>query len=430
MTNLQHNDPAIYAAIQAEKIRQSEGMELIASENYQSMAVLEAQSSHLANKYSEWFPGRRYYGGQENTDIVEQLAIDRAKAIFRADHANVQALSGAAANVAAYAAMMEPGDTILWMDLSHGWHLTHGAPVTFLSKVYNFIRYKTKQDGSIDYEALRQTALAYRPKVILAWFSAYPRELDYEKFVAIANEIGAIAYADMSHIGGLIAAGVLKNPLDYGFHAMMTTTHKSLRWPRWALILSKWIVSNPLKKPEWSVIENLPTIIDRAIFPGTQGGPHMNTIAAIAIALHEAQTPGFKEYAKQVLKNAKVIAEEFINRWYKLVTGGTENHMVIVDFSGTNLNWSITEKALDKIGISTSKSTIPDDPNPPFRPSGLRIGTPAMTTRGVKENDMRTIVDFMHQAFTLATQENNEEAFATLRQQVITFAKKFPVPGV
>lgn len=431
MSYLEMTDPAIYAAIQAEKIRQSEGMELIASENYQSAAVLETQSSHLANKYSEWFPGRRYYGGQENTDTVEQLAIDRAKTIFRADHANVQALSGAAANVAAYAAMMEPGDTILGMDLSHGWHLTHGAPVTFLSKVYNFIRYKTREDGSIDYDALRETALTYRPKVILAWFSAYPRELEYEKFVAIANEIGAIAYADMSHIGWLIAANVLKNPLDYGFHAMMTTTHKSLRWPRGALILSKGIVSNPLKKPEWSVIENLPTIIDRAVFPGTQGWPHMNVIAAIAVALLEAQTPAFKDYATQVLKNAKVMAEEFTKRGYKLVTGGTDNHMIVLDFSTQeNIDGSISEKALDKIGISTSKSTIPDDPNPPFRPSGLRIGTPAMTTRGVKEDDMRTIVDFMHQAFTLATQENNKEAFASLRQQVITFSKKFPVPGV
>jgi len=442
MIDLQNTDPAIYAAIQAEKVRQSEGMELIASENYQSAAVLETQSSHLANKYSEWFPGRRYYGGQENTDTVEKLAIDRAKAIFRADHANVQALSGAAANVAAYAAMMEPGDTILGMDLSHGWHLTHGAPVTFLSKVYNFIRYKTRPDGSIDYDALRETALTYRPKVILAGFSAYPRELDYAKFVEIANEIGAIAYADMSHIGWLIAAGVLKNPLDYGFHAMMTTTHKSLRGPRGALILSKGIVSNPLKKPEWSVIENLPTIIDRAVFPGTQGGPHMNVIAAIAVALLEAQTPAFKDYATQVLKNAKVMAEEFTNRGYKLVTGGTDNHMIVLDFSTQeNIDGSISEKALDKIGISTSKSTIPDDPNPPFRPSGLRIGTPAMTTRGVKEDDMRTIVDFMDQAFKLAQeqlsswtewriQEDIITKFESLHQQVITFAKKFPVPGV
>lgn len=430
MIDLQTTDLEIYAAIQKEKVRQSEGMELIASENYQSAAVLEAQSSHLANKYSEWFPGRRYYGWQENTDTVEQLAIDRAKAIFRADHANVQALSGAAANVAAYAAMMEPGDTIIGMDLSHGWHLTHGAPVTFLAKVYNFIRYKTTADGKIDYDQLRALAHEHKPKVILAWFSAYPRELEYEKFVEIANEVWAIAYADMSHIGWLIAAGVLKNPLDYGFHAMMTTTHKSLRWPRGALILSKGIVSNPLKKPEWSVIENLPTIIDRAVFPGTQGGPHMNVIAAIAVALLEAQTPAFKEYATQVLKNAKVMAEEFTNRGYKLVTGGTDNHMIVMDFSWTNLDGSISEKALDKIGISTSKSTIPDDPNPPFRPSGLRIGTPAMTTRGVKEEDMRKIVDFMDQAFKLATQEDNEQAFATLKEEVIAFAKQFPVPGV
>lgn len=429
-SHLKDQDTSIYNAILAEQQRQTEWMELIASENYQSAAVLETQSSHLANKYSEWFPWRRYYGGQENTDTVEQLAIDRAKEVFRADHANVQALSGAAANVAAYAAMMEPGDTILGMDLSHGWHLTHGAPVTFLSKVYNFIRYKTREDGSINYDELRNIALEYKPKVILAWFSAYPRELEYEKFVAIANEIGAIAYADMSHIGWLIAANVLKNPLDYGFHAMMTTTHKSLRGPRGALILSKGTVSNPLKKPEWSRIENLPTIIDRAVFPGTQGGPHMNVIAAIAVALKEAQTDEFKAYGTQVLKNAQVMAQEFTNRGYKLVTGWTENHMIVLNFEWTDLNGSIAEKALDKIGISTSKSTIPDDPNPPFRPSGLRIGTPAMTTRGVKEDDMKKIVDFMHQAFTLATQENNEEAFTTLRNEVITFAKQFPVPGV
>ena len=429
-SHLKDQDTSIYDAIIAEQQRQTEWMELIASENYQSAAVLETQSSHLANKYSEWFPGKRYYGWQENTDTVEQLAIDRAKEIFRADHANVQALSGAAANVAAYAAMMEPGDTILGMDLSHGWHLTHGAPVTFLSKVYNFIRYKTKEDGSIDYDELRKIALENKPKVILAWFSAYPRELEYEKFVAIANEIGAIAYADMSHIGWLIAANVLKNPLDYWFNAMMTTTHKSLRWPRGALILSKGKVSNPLRKPEWLVIENLPTIIDRAVFPGTQWWPHMNVIAAIAVALKEAQTADFKEYGTQVLKNAKIMAEEFTNRWYKLVTWWTENHMIVVDFSWTDLNGSIAEKALDKIGISTSKSTIPDDPNPPFRPSWLRIGTPAMTTREVKEDDMRTIVDFMHQALKLATQENNEEAFAALRSKVVTFAKQFPVPGI
>lgn len=422
--NLKDQDPSIFGLIQAEYKRQSEGMELIASENYQSTAVLQAQSSVFANKYAEWFPGKRYYWGQENTNQLEQIAIDRAKEIFNADHANVQALSGAAANVCVYAALMEPGDTILWMDLSHGWHLTHWAPVTFLSKVFNFVRYKTEEDWSIDFDKLREIALEHKPKVILAGFSAYPRELDYEKFVKIANEIWAVAFADMSHIGWLIAGWVLKNPLDYWFHVMMTTTHKSLRWPRWALILSKWIVSNPLKKPE-NTIENIPTRIDRAVFPWVQWWPHMNTIAGIAVALWEVQTDNFKEYAKQTLKNAKVMAEEFISRWYKLITWGTDNHMIIVDFSDTDVeNWSIAEKTLDKVGISTSKSTIPDDPNPPFRPSGLRIWIPAMTTRWVKEEETRQIVDFMDRALKNRKDEN---ILKDIRKEVITFCENFPV---
>lgn len=426
MSSIQKVDEKIYAAILAEQKRQSQWMELIASENYQSPAVLEAQSTHFANKYSEGFPGRRYYGGQENTDAIEQLAIDRAKEIFHADHANVQALSGAAANVCVYAALMEPGDTILGMDLSHGGHLTHGAPVTFISKVFNFIRYKTLPDGKVDFDQVRALALQHKPKIILAGFSAYPRELDFSKFAEIAKEVWAILFADMSHIGGFIAAGVLKNPLDYGFHVMMTTTHKSLRGPRGALILSKGIVSNPLKKPE-DTIENIPTRIDRAVFPGVQGGPHMNTICAIAVALKEAQTPEFKAYAEQTLKNAKVMAEEFTARGYKLVTGGTDNHMVILDFTWTDLDWSVAEKTLDKIWISTSKSTIPDDPNPPFRPSGLRIWLPAMTTRGVKEDDTRKIIDFIDRAFK---NKDNEEILAELKNEVKEFTKAFPVPGI
>lgn len=426
MKNIQQVDQDIYAAILAEQKRQSEWMELIASENYQSPAVLEAQSSVFANKYAEWFPGRRYYGWQENTDIIEQLAIDRAKEIFHADHANVQALSWAAANLCVYSALMNPGDTILGMDLTHGWHLTHGAPVTFFSKVFNFMRYKTKADGTVDFDQVRELALQYKPKIILAGFSAYPRELEYEKFVAIAQEVWAIAFADVSHIGGFIAAWVLKNPLDYGFHVMMTTTHKSLRWPRWALILSKGIVSNPLKKPE-DTIENIPTRIDRAVFPGMQWWPHMNTIAAIAVALHEAQTPAFKAYATQALKNAQTLALELTSRGYKLVTWWTDNHMVIVDFSWTELDWSVAEKTLDKIWISTSKSTIPDDPNPPFRPSGLRIGLPAMTTRGVKEEEVKQIVEYMDQAFK---NKDNEEMLAELRNKIKEMAVSFPVPGL
>ena len=424
--HVQKIDMESYQSILAEQNRQSEGMELIASENYQSPAVLEAQSSHFANKYSEGTPGRRYYGGQENTDKIEQLAIDRAKNIFKSDHANVQALSGAAANVAVYAGLLEPGDTILGMDLTHGGHLTHWAPVTFISKVFNFQRYKTKADGSIDFDQVRELAHQYKPKMILAGFSAYPRELEYDKFAEIAKEVGAIAYADVSHIGGLIAGGVLKNPFDYGFHAMMTTTHKSLRGPRGSLILSKGIVSNPLKKPE-DTIENIPTRIDRAVFPGVQGWPHMNTICAIAVALQEAQTSEFKDYAAQTLKNAQVLAQELLSRGYNLVTWWTDNHMVVVNFQWTNLDGSIAEKTLDKIGISTSKSTIPDDPNPPFKPSGLRIGMPAMTTRGVKETDTAKIVDFMDRAFK---NYDNEEILTSIKKEVIEFCKQFPVPGI
>lgn len=419
-------DKLVLESIKAEYKRQSEWMELIASENYQSAAVLAAQSSVFANKYSEGFPGKRYYGGQENTDVIESLAIERAKQLFRSDHANVQALSGAAANVCAYAAMMEPGDTILWMALDHGGHLTHGAPVTFLSKVFNFVTYRTLPDGQIDYEALRQLALEHKPKVILAGFSAYPRQLDFAKFVAIANEVDAYAYADMAHIWGLIAWGVLPNPLDFGFHAMMTTTHKSLRWPRWALILTKWNVLNPLQKPE-NIKENLPTLVDRAVFPWVQWGPHMNTIAAIAVALGEAQQESFKQYATQILKNATIMSDEFLSRGYKLVTWGTDNHMVILDFSSTSVeNGSQAEKTLDKIWISTSKSTIPNDPNPPFRPSGLRIGIQAMTTRGIKEEETKKIVEFIDEAL----KNNHDEKFLEeLRERVREFCLKYPLPS-
>ena len=414
----------IQELINLETQRQSVGIELIASENYQSSAVLEAQASVFANKYAEGFPGRRYYGGQENTDQLEQLVIDRAKAIFHADHANVQAHSGAAANLCFYSAAMEPWDHILGMGMGFGGHLTHGASVTFISKVFNFHSYWTLPDGSIDFDQVRSLALEFKPKVILAGFSAYPRELDYTRFVEIANEVWAIAYADISHIAGFIAAWILKNPLDCGFHAMMTTTHKSLRWPRGALILSKGKVWNPLKKPE-STIENLPTRIDRAVFPGMQGWPHMNTIAAIGVALQEAQTPAFMDYAKQALENAQIMAQEFLRRWYQLVTWGTENHMIILDFSQEEFDGGAIEEILDRVGISVSKSLIPNDPRPAFRPSGVRIGTPAMTTRGVKSKDMIQIVDFIDQAIK---KRDNPDSLAEIKAQVRDFALRFPLP--
>lgn len=420
------HDEIVQWAIDSEIQRQQNWMELIASENYQSADVLEAQSSVFANKYAEWFPWRRYYWWQENTDTIESLAIERAKQLFKSDHANVQALSWAAANLCFYTSILEPWDTILWMDLSHWWHLTHWAPVTFFSKVFNFQRYKTKSDWSVDFEQLEELAKQYHPKVILAWFSAYPRELDYSKFAEIWKKYNAVLYADLSHIWWFIAAGELKNPFDCGFHAMMTTTHKSLRWPRWALILSKWIVSNPLKKPE-STIANLPTLIDRAVFPWMQWWPHMNTIAWIAVALWEAQTAEFKQYAHQTLVNAKVLADEMLSYWYKLVTWWTDNHMIVMDFSENDFNWADAEKALDKIWISTSKSTIPDDSRPPFKPSWLRIWMPAMTTRWVKESDTKKIASFIHQAIQ---NQENDSILEDLRSQVQEFCSNFPIPSL
>ena len=413
-------DKQIEELIKAEKKRQTDGLELIPSENYVSSDVLQALGSVFTNKYSEGYPGRRYYGGQENTDQVEQLAIDRAKKLFKADHANVQPHSGAQANEAVYYAWCEPGDTILAMDLAHGGHLTHGAPVTRSAREYNFIRYGIKNidTGEIDYEEIRQLALKHKPKIILAGFSAYPRELDYEKFAEIGNEVGAMLMADMSHIAGLIVSGVAKNPFDYGFHVITTTTHKTLRGPRGGLILSRGIVGNPLKKPE-KTLENLPTLIDRAVFPGTQGGPHMHTIAAKAVAFGEALQPEFKDYAEQIVKNAKRLAEELQKRGFKLVTGGTSNHLILADIhSSFGIDGKEAEIAMDKIGLTLNANAIPDDPLPRFRPSGIRLGTPAVTTRGAKEDDMEKIAEWMKRAID---NRSNDEILAELRKEVVKF---------
>ena len=413
-------DKQIEELIKAEKKRQTDGLELIPSENYVSSDVLQALGSVFTNKYSEGYPGRRYYGGQENTDQVEQLAIDRAKKLFKADHANVQPHSGAQANEAVYYAWCEPGDTILAMDLAHGGHLTHGAPVTRSAREYNFIRYGIKNidTGEIDYEEIRQLALKHKPKIILAGFSAYPRELDYEKFAEIGNEVGAMLMADMSHIAGLIVSGVAKNPFDYGFHVITTTTHKTLRGPRGGLILSRGIVGNPLKKPE-KTLENLPTLIDRAVFPGTQGGPHMHTIAAKAVAFGEALQPEFKDYAEQIVKNAKKLAEELQKRGFRLVTGGTSNHLILADIhSSFGIDGKEAEIAMDKIGLTLNANAIPDDPLPRFRPSGIRLGTPAITTRGAKEDDMKKIAEWMRRSID---NRDNDNELAELRKEVMEF---------
>jgi glycine hydroxymethyltransferase len=422
------HDDHVAALIAGEEQRERDGLELIPSENYVSRDVLTALGSIFTNKYAEGYPGRRYYGGQEFTDQVEQLAIDRAKTLFHADHANVQPHSGAPANEAVYSAWLEPGDTVLAMDLSHGGHLTHGAPVTRSAQLYNFIRYKMKDvsTGEIDYEQIRQLALEHKPKIILAGFSAYPRELDYDTFAAIGNEVGALLMADMAHIAGLIAGGVAENPLDHGFHVMTTTTHKTLRGPRGGLILTKGIVGNPLKAPE-KTIENIPTLIDRAIFPGMQGGPHMHVIAAKAVAFHEALQPEFKEYAAHIVKNAAVLADALKARGFQLITGGTSNHLILADvYKSFGIDGKTAEVALDAIGLTLNANAIPDDELPPFRPSGIRLGTPALTTRGLKEEHMERIAEWMKQAIDA---RENPGRLGELRAEVKAFVQDFPLPS-
>ena len=421
-------DKQIADLITAEEKRQREGLELIPSENYVSRDVLDAMGSVFTNKYSEGYPGKRYYGGQENTDKVELLAIARAKQLFHADHANVQPHSGAQANEVVYHSWCDLGDTILAMDLSHGGHLTHGAPVTILARDYKFIRYKMKDvsTGEIDYDQLRELARTHKPKIILAGFSAYPRELDYAKFAEIGNEVGALLVADMAHIAGLIAAGVAKNPLDYGFHVITSTTHKTLRGPRGGLILSRGTVSNPLKAPE-KTIENIPTLIDRTLFPGTQGGPLMHVIAAKAVAFAEALQPEFKTYGAQILKNAKRLADELKKRDFHLVTGGTDNHLILADvYKSFGLDGKNVEETLDKIGLTLNKNAVADDPLKPFMPSGIRLGTPAITTRGLVEKDMATIADWMKQAID---SREDEAILQRLRDEVRTFSLKYPLPS-
>jgi len=408
--------------------RQRTGLELIPSENYVSRAVLDALGSEFTNKYSEGYPGKRYYGGQEFTDKIEQHAIDGAKQLFGADHANVQPLSGAPANMAVYGAWLEPGDTVLGMDLSHGGHLTHGHPVTFSATIYNFVRYKMSnvETGEIDYDQMRTLALKHKPKIILAGFSAYPRELDYQKFAEIANEVNAVAMMDMAHIAGLIAGGVLKNPFDYGFHIVTSTTHKTLRGPRGGLILTKGTVGNPLKKPE-KTIENLPTLIDRMVFPGMQGGPHMNNVFAKAVAFDEASRPEFKDYAQSVVANASKLADELMQRGFKLVTNGTDNHLILADVQTSfKLDGKVVEETLDKIGLTLNKNAVPDDTNPPFRPSGIRLGTPALTTRGMTVDDMPQLADWMKVAID---NYSDDKKLAQLRAEVKDFASQLPLPS-
>ena len=419
-------DEKIFDAIESEEYRQREGLELIPSENYVSREVLAALGSVLTNKYSEGYPGRRYYGGQENTDIIESLAIERAKKLFKCDHANVQPHSGANANEAVYNAWLEVGDTVLGMDLAQGGHLTHGSPVTRSGKIYNFIRYGLDENGEINYSQIEEMAEKYKPKIILVGFSAYPGEIDYARISKIGKKYGAMLMADVAHIAGLISGGVLENPFDYGFNVVTTTTHKTLRGPRGGMILSNGKVGNPLKKPE-KTLENLPTLIDRSVFPGTQGGPQMHSIAAKAVSFYEALQPEFKNYANQVVKNAKKLAEELSKRGFKLVTGGTKNHLILVDvYSSFGIDGKAAERAMDKIGLTLNANSIPNDKLSMFTPSGIRLGTPAITSRGMKEEQMGQIAEWMR--FAIENRDNPKE-LAKIKKEVADFARLFPLPS-
>ena len=419
-------DEKIFDAIENEENRQREGLELIPSENYVSREVLAALGSVLTNKYSEGYPGKRYYGGQENTDIIESLAIERAKQIFKCDHANVQPHSGANANEAVYNAWLEVGDTVLGMDLSQGGHLTHGSPVTRSGKIYNFVRYGLDENGEINYKQIEELAEKYKPKIILVGFSAYPGEIDYARISEIGKKHGAMLMADVAHIAGLIAGGVSKNPFEYGFNVVTTTTHKTLRGPRGGMILSNGKVGNPLKKPEKN-LENLPTLIDRSVFPGTQGGPQMHSIAAKAVSFYEALQPEFKIYAQQVVKNAQFLAEELSKRGFRLVTGGTKNHLILIDiYASFGIDGKVAERAMDAIGLTLNANSIPNDTLPMFTPSGIRLGTPAVTSRGMKEAEMVKSAEWMDLAIK---HREDSKKLAEIKKEVADFARNFPLPS-
>lgn len=399
-------DPELWEYISQEESRQENEIELIASENYASQAVLEALSTSLANKYSEGYSGHRYYGGNQVVDKVEDLAINRAKELFGAEHINVQPLSGSPANAAVYMAFLEPGDKVLGLRLDHGGHLSHGHDVNFSGRLYNFVQYGVNPEtGIIDMEEVRRVALAEKPKMIVAGFSAYSRNIDWQKFKEIADEVGAYTFADIAHIAGLIAAGIIDSPVPY-FDVVSTTTHKTLRGPRGAIIMCK---------------KKFAKQIDRAVFPGMQGGPHDHVTAAKAAAFAEALKPEFKEYSKQVVVNAQALAQELINRGYQIISGGTDNHLFVVDLNNKSLVGKEAESVLEKIGISVSRSTIPNDPNPPMNPSGIRIGTPAVTTRGMKEAEMKILADIIDRAL------NNQEDFSSLKEEVLNLCQKFPI---
>lgn len=413
MDNLKTSDPKIYKIIELEKKRQKEGIELIASENYVSRPVLEAMGSILTNKYSEGYPGRRYYGGNQIIDQAESLAIERAQKLFGAEHINVQPLSGSPANLAVYMALLNPGDKVLGFSLDQGGHLSHGHPLNFSGKLYQIIPYfVNKKTEVIDMDEVEEIALREKPKMILAGFSAYSRSMDWKRFKAIADKIGAYTFADIAHIAGLIAGGQLESPVPY-FDVVSTTTHKTLRGPRGAMIMCK---------------EAFAKAIDKAVFPGVQGGPHDHINAAKAVAFGEALKPSFKKYSAQVIKNAQALTKALQKRGYRIISGGTDNHLMLVDvFGSKNITGKEAEHALETVGISINKNMIPFDPRKPLDPSGIRLGTPAVTTRGAKEKDMETIAQLLDEALMA---KDNAIILSKIGKQVKAFSLRFPVPGI
>lgn len=418
------NDKQIEDLIKLEENRQAEGLEMIPSENHTSGSVLAALGSRLTDKYSEGYPGMRYYGGCENVDVVENLARDRAKELFGSTHANVQAHSGCPANMAAYYALLDPGDTLMGLSLIHGGHMTHGLKLNFSSTFYNAVQYHVGKDGYIDIDEMYKLAKEHKPKAIVGGGSAYARVYDWAKYKEVADSVGAYLIADMSHVAGLVAGGVYPSPVGIA-DIVTTTTHKTLRGPRGALILANGLPSNPLKKPE-RTRENIPSLIDRAIIPGLQGGPHNHQTAAIAVALKEALQPEFKAYAKQVIDNAQTLAAELMAKDFTLVTGGTDSHLLLIDVTNKGVSGKEAEKALGKAGITVNKNTVPFDPRSPFDPSGIRLGTPALTTRGMKQNEMKQIAEWIDQAIK---NHNDDKFLAKLHVEITAFAQDFPLPN-
>jgi len=409
-TALEQYDPQIYELIRQEEVRQSGSIRLIPSENYVSRAVMMATSSCLTNKYAEGYPGRRYYEGQQVTDLIEKVAQERAKKVFKADHANVQPYSGSVANLAAYAALIEPHDTIMGMSLVHGGHLTHGWKVSLTSKFFNSVSYEINAEtGRLDYDKIRDLAKKHRPKVIISGATAYPRAIDFEIFGQIAKEVGAHHVSDIAHIAGLVVAGIHKSPVPYA-DIVSTTTHKTLRGPRGGMLLCRAEHADR---------------VDRAVFPGLQGGPHMHTLTAIAVALAEADTPEFVAYARQIVKNAKALAEKLLEYGFNLVSGGTDNHLMLIDLRNKGIPGKKLAKALDRARIVTNYNTVPGDTAPPFNPSGLRLGTPAITTRGMKESEAQQIAAFIHR---VAENIDKESMIEEVGKEVLLLCSQFPVP--